>query len=113
MWKLLIVVILAIFAFSMVRRSEGLRANRTRYVTFHYTDWCKCCAIMRITWDKIKLATEGSNIVLIERNEGKTKTPGIVKYPTILLVDEDGNAHEYKGTADFNELRNWIVSPAH
>jgi len=109
----ILIVSLVIFLYYVIivrPRGEGL-VNLTRYVTLHYTKWCHCCEVMRPVWEQVKLAVAGSGIEFNEHDEGISRTPGIVGYPTIRLIDENGRTHDYKGSADFVSMRNWIVSP--
>jgi hypothetical protein len=104
-----IVGIILIIAYARTR--EPFVVNLTRYVTLHYTKWCHCCEVMRPVWERVKIAVKGSGIEFSEHDEGVSPTPGIVGYPTIRLLDENGRTHDYRGQADFTTIRNWIMSP--
>lgn len=91
---------------------ERLYVNTTRTVHFHYTNWCGACANMKPVWAQVKAATAGSNVRYIEIDEDIAHTPGVSKYPTIMMVDEHGHTHRYDGPAEFAALRSWVVAPA-
>ncbi len=91
--------------------STHQQINLTRSVTLHYTNWCGACKLMKPVWARVKVALAGSNITFAELDEDTAKTPGIDGYPTIILVDEFGHAHQYPYDADFERLRNWIIQP--
>ena len=115
----ILVVIVVVYLFRNTFPSENATSkpsthqqiNLTRKVTLHYTNWCGACKLMKPVWARVKQAAAGSGIIFEELDEDKTKTPGINGYPTILLVDEFGHTHEYPYDANFERLRNWIISP--
>jgi thiol-disulfide isomerase/thioredoxin len=96
------------------RELEGMinRANNTRRVTLHFTEWCGYCKQMKPIWDRVKQATIDSGIIFSEVDEDKVKTPGVDGYPTVLMLDEYGRRHKYEGPANFETLRSWVVSPS-
>lgn len=85
--------------------------NLNRTVTFHYTDWCRYCKEFKPVWGNIKRDLSSNGITFKEINEDVAKTPGVSSYPTIRMLGEDGRMYEYKGTRNFNTLREWIVRP--
>lgn len=85
--------------------------NSTRYITFHYVNWCQYCKLMRPIWDQVVVATKDSGIKFTELDEDVAKTPGVSNYPTIRMLDEHGHLLTYNGPADFVILRNWAVAP--
>jgi len=91
--------------------STHQQINLTRKVTLHYTNWCGACKLMKPVWARVKNALAGSNIKFEELDEDMAKTPGIAGYPTIILIDEFGHAHQYPFDANFERLRDWIISP--
>jgi thiol-disulfide isomerase/thioredoxin len=85
--------------------------NNTRRVTLHYTNWCGYCKQMKPVWEKVKVAAANSGIIFSEVDEDIAHTPGITGYPSIIMLNERGERSKYFGTADFDTLRNWVVSP--
>jgi thiol-disulfide isomerase/thioredoxin len=83
--------------------------NKNREVTLHYTDWCGACKRMKPVFTKVAQRAD-KNIVFRYVDEDKAQTKGISGYPTILMLDEYGVRHEYKGRADFTSLYNWVMS---
>jgi hypothetical protein len=106
-------------------KKEGMKVpiNRNRTVIFHYTNWCRACGMMKPVWEGVKKyeqsraestttnATNNIKVVFKEVDEDQAQTPGIVKYPTILMVDEYGKTSEYPGGFDYELLRTWVYSP--
>jgi thiol-disulfide isomerase/thioredoxin len=87
------------------------RINTTRRVSLHYTNWCGACSRMKPVWADVKAALGESGIEFTEIDEDVAKTPGVNAYPTIVMLDENGYHHEYKGGPVFETLREWIVAP--
>lgn len=84
-------------------------------VGLHYTDWCHYCDLIKPIWFRIKKDLENSpndfsGVLMIENNEEKNPTRGINSYPTIIKY-RGGKARRYDGVADYNQLREWILSP--
>lgn len=84
-------------------------------VGLHYTSWCPACKRMKPVWDEIKRnlmnsPNDFSGITMIENDEEKKPTNGIVEYPTILKY-RNGKALKYLGPADYDNLRSWILEP--
>lgn len=84
-------------------------------VGLHYTKWCPYCSRMTPVWNEIKrdLANspnDFSGITMIENDEEKNPTNGVVEYPTIIKY-RNGKALKYLGPADYNNLRSWILEP--
>jgi len=82
----------------------------TRIVTLHYTNWCGACKIMKPVFDAVARDLAGSGIEFQRVDEDKAKTAGILQYPTILRR-ADGRLSAYPGTADYAQLRSWVLSP--
>ena len=105
----LIAIIIVLVIILILRQSEPF-INKQRTITYHYTNWCGACKLMRPVWDRVRASTHivGSNEPrYIENDEDVKKTPGVIHYPTILMVDTDGKKYEYKGGADYTRLSNW------
>lgn len=82
-------------------------------VGLHYTNWCGYCKRMKPIWEKLKKefnTPEYSGITMIENDEEKAPTPGIDHYPTIYKY-RGGKMREYKGLADYDQLRTFILTP--
>lgn len=82
-------------------------------VGLHYTDWCHYCKLMKPIWFRVKRNLESgpySAVKMVEVNEDETPTRGINGYPTIIKY-RGGKARKYDGLADYNQLREWILSP--
>ena len=82
-------------------------------VGFHYTNWCGYCQLMKPVWEQVKQnlsCGDYSGIILLENDETKNPTPGVDSYPTIIRY-QNGSARKYKGHADYQELRTWILNP--
>lgn len=111
MWEVAIVAaILVIFLYAWYGREE-YRVNPGRVIRFHYTDWCGACKLYKPVWEQVKGATMNRGIVYVEIDEDVAHTPGIIGYPTILMVAENGRLYKYEGPAEFNRLKNWITAP--
>lgn len=91
--------------------SDRVQINQTRRVRLHYTEWCHYCKLMKPVWARVKEATRGSNIIFEEIDEDKTRTPGITGFPTIIMVNTNGQTMQYPYGADFETLRAWIMQP--
>ncbi len=105
-----IIVILLVLIFGTDYGKEPYNVNSTRQVKLHYVDWCPYCQHMKPVWSDVKASLLGSGIQFIEVNEDITKTSGIESYPTIIMVAENGKSYSYKGLADKEQLRNWIIA---
>lgn len=83
-------------------------------VGLHYTDWCGYCKLMKPVWNELKEELtkdpKYSGIVMIENDEQAKPTRGITGYPTIIRY-RGGKAEKYKGRADYQQLRAFILSP--
>jgi hypothetical protein len=68
---------------------------------------------MKPVWLNIKKEIESnpalSNIIMMENNEDLNKTNGIDRYPTIRKF-VNGRCLKYKGYADYDRLRAWILN---
>ncbi len=91
--------------------TESFIVNSYRQITYHYTHWCIHCKAMSEVWDRVKESLAGTGLEFKEIDEDFTRTPNITEYPTIMMITESGRAVKYKGPIDFEQLRNWIVSP--
>jgi|SRR3989344_2480634 len=82
-------------------------------VILHYTNWCAYCQQIQPVWAEIKkeLASNPSitNVIMLENNEDVNKTFGIDRYPTILKY-VNGRCLRYKGYANYDQLRTWILN---
>jgi hypothetical protein len=82
-------------------------------VILHYTDWCSYCAQMKPVWNNIKREILSNpsltNVIMLENNEDINKTSGVDRYPTIRKF-VNGRCHKYKGYADYDRLRSWILN---
>ncbi len=94
---------------SFALKQRGI--NHTRRVTLHSVKWCPHCIIMKPIWEQVKIAVMGSGIIFTEVDEDIAKTPGINGYPTIMMLDENGQRSKYPGMPDFASLRAWVVNP--
>lgn len=84
-------------------------------VGLHYTNWCPACKRMKPVWDEIKRnlmnsPNDFSGVTMIENDEEKKPTNGVVEYPTILKY-RNGKALKYLGPPDYDNLRSWILEP--
>lgn len=82
-------------------------------VGLHYTNWCPYCKKMKPVWEAVKSNLSGDRfkqLVMFENDEEINPTPGVTSYPTIIKY-RGGKAREYKGVADYEQLRTWILSP--
>ncbi len=82
-----------------------------RQITFHYVPWSPTCAEVNSVWEQMK-----SNIKTIkftEVNEDIAKTEYIYTYPTIILIDENGKRHQYRGQFTYEKLSDWALSDYH
>jgi len=84
--------------------------NKFRTVTLHWVQWCGYCKIMMPIWLKIKSEVP-PRFVMHEVNGDEYPTPGINFFPTIVMIDEYGKRHQYKGPADYKRLVNWLLIP--
>lgn len=108
---IILVIICLVLCYSQMSSAESMFvADGKRTVTLHYTTWCPHCTTMKPIWAQVKAATVGSGIVYKESDEDKTPTAGITSYPSIVMIDEHGNRRDYAGSANFEELRNWVVN---
>jgi len=84
----------------------------TIVISLHYTDWCGACKQMKPVWEQLKydLKAEGSyeNIIFIENDEDKKRTPGVTGYPTIMKY-MGGKMRKYDGRANYQQLRNFVL----
>lgn len=85
--------------------------NNRRRITLHYTNWCGACKAMKPTWEGVKINLAQSGINFNEVDEDVAKTPYITSFPTIIMLTEKGKRVRYNGMNDFNQLRNWCLSP--
>lgn len=85
--------------------------NAVRRIYFHYTKWCAHCRVWKPVWEDVKIATKGSSIEFIEVDEDVAKTPYVQFFPSVYMLSEHGHRYQYKGPPDFEQLRNWCVSP--
>lgn len=112
---LIILIAVCIIAYGWYSRESFALVNRkinhTRRVTLHSVKWCPHCVIMRPIWEQVKVAVAGSGIIFTEVDEDIAKTPGINGYPTIMMLDENGQRSKYPGMPDFQTLRAWVVTP--
>lgn len=112
-----VIIILLIVYMTKSERMSGLgvgdarNINAVRRITLHYTTWCPACRNMAPIWDGVKANLSQSGIEFIEINEETAKTPYIKAYPTIIMLTETGKRVHYRGAPDFNQLRNWCLSP--
>jgi len=92
--------------------AEALAVNATRTVHLHYTNWCGACAHMKPVWAQVKAAAAGSGIKFMEIDEDVAHTPGVTRYPTIMMINEHGRTSLYNGPASAPALQAWIMDPA-
>jgi hypothetical protein len=85
--------------------------NPYRTVTLYYANWCGGCHQFKNTWEQIKSSLKASGTIFKEINDTDTASPGILKYPTILLIDERGRSTVYNGDLNYAQVRQWITSP--
>lgn len=79
-------------------------------VGLHYTDWCGYCKRMKPIWEQVKESLKDHTaVVMVENDEDKNPTPGIDAFPTIYKM-RNGKLHKYNDRADFNSLRQFILS---
>ena len=87
--------------------------NIRRRVTLHHTKWCGYCKRLKPTWNRLKKDLAGTGIEFIESDEDVAKTPGVKSYPTIRMLDENGNVHQFaQDVRTYETLRAWMLSPA-
>lgn len=99
-------------SYILADRIEGESyVNKGRFVTLHYTNWCPACKQSRPHYEMVKRLLSPKGIRFTELDEDIAKTPGILYYPTLRLIDEHGRNHTYKGTMQSDAIINWIVSP--
>ena len=79
---------------------------------FHYVNHSPKCELYRPIWEKLKKDMANMEIDFIENNEDDAKTPGINSYPTIIKY-ENGVGEKYKGLADYEKLRSWVLNTTH
>lgn len=82
-------------------------------IGLHFTNWCGYCKQMKPVWQEVKasLKMEGNSAVtMFENDEEETPTQGVDSYPTIIKYQE-GKARRYRGRADYDELRKFILTP--
>jgi thiol-disulfide isomerase/thioredoxin len=84
--------------------------NKTRRVYLHYTAWCPYCKKMKPLWERVKETLGTSGIEFYEVDEDVAKTPGITGYPTIQMLDENGNRRYYGGQIDYKQLLDWVAA---
>lgn len=108
----LLVLVLLFIAYNIHRESMNDPINPGRRVTLHYTTWCGYCKAFKPTWETVKAQLTGRGIAFAENDEDKNQTPGVDKYPTVRLVNERGELHEYPGGNDATKLANWILNVA-
>lgn len=103
----ILIVILILCTVIVLRDGEGM--SNIRHATLHYTDWCPHCQTMKPVWNQVKHSV-GPNIMFHEVDEEKTPTPGITGYPTIIMIDETGHAHQYRDGPNVESLRKWLIN---
>ncbi len=77
-------------------------------VILYYKSTCPACHNFMPHWNAAKKEYYDKRVLFVEQDEIKP-TPGIVKYPTVIMVN-DGVASEYFGPADNKMLHEWIQS---
>jgi hypothetical protein len=101
--------------------AKPVRSYYTKYdnidkivVGYHYTKWSPACLTFNPIWDAVKNEViknpSLTNIIFMENDEGERRTEGILRYPTILKY-VNGRCIRYKGFADYDQLRTWILDP--
>lgn len=94
--------------------SETYTNIHTPYeITLYYTNWCNYCKLMKPVWAEVRRAVHGSGIIFKEIDADVAPSPDVSQYPTIMKVDGNGKKYEYTGSADFEQLRNWVLSRSH
>jgi len=77
----------------------------------HYTSWCGYCKVMKPVWEQVKSALAGNNVLLIENDEDTNPQTWVKGYPTIVRLYH-GKIQEYKGPANFEQLKAFIMNPS-
>ena len=103
----MIIAIVAMRAVTDYKNAEGF--NGVRNVTLHYTNWCPYCTLMKPVYAEVKAKLQGASFRFSEIDEEIVKTPGINSYPTIIMMDENGNRRQYHGSADVAMLTQWLL----
>ncbi len=65
---------------------------------------------MKPLWERVKETLGTSGIEFYEVDEDVAKTPGITGYPTIEMLDENGNRRYYGGQIDYKQLLDWVAA---
>jgi thiol-disulfide isomerase/thioredoxin len=82
-------------------------------VIYHFTTWCPACKRMSPIFEAVRndiMNNPDLSGVYIEANdEDKNKTPGITGYPTIIRY-QYGKMRQYDGPANYNQLRQFVLS---
>lgn len=79
-------------------------------VTLYYTNWCGYCKTMKPIWNEVKQSVGwSSNIVFNESDEDRSKTPGVVQFPTIKKQSGIYTT-QYEGGPDVAQLRAWVLA---
>ena len=82
-------------------------------IGMHFTNWCGYCKQMKPVWQEVKasLKMEGNGgVLMFENDEEASPTQGVDSYPTIIKY-QGGKARRYRGRADYDELRKFILTP--
>lgn len=82
-------------------------------VGLHSTNWCGYCKVMKPVWDQLKanLKTINANVLFVENDEDENPQPWIKGYPTIIRLYH-GRIQEYKGPADYEQLKAFVLNPS-
>jgi len=79
---------------------------------YYYMDGCPHCVKFTPIWDKFKNSYNGS--ITLEKKERKEAGDELSKYnvqgfPTIILIDNNGNSKEFDGPRTQSGLKGFIV----
>lgn len=82
-------------------------------VGLHATSWCGYCKVMKPVWNQLKevLKKIGANVIMVENDEDANPQPWVRGYPTIVRLYH-GKIQEYKGPADFEQLKAFVLNPS-
>lgn len=112
---ILLVIIIAYFAVTgqLTESMDTVNTvvNSTRVVRYHYAPWCGYCKLMMPVWDRVVAELTPQGFKFEKINEDIAKNPDIERFPTILMIMKNGRVSQYPGGAEYESLRDWIVSP--
>jgi thiol-disulfide isomerase/thioredoxin len=102
----LALVLIILFIFIICKKTHSpFKPTSTDVVEFHYVPWCRYCHKFKPVWEQAK--TEYVMSRFAEIDEDIAKTPGITKYPTVLIRNSSGVV-EYRMKYDYNDFAKWL-----